>query len=286
MPDAAYARARERLQRFLERDGDRIGVSTRTLAFDHGRRTEHATVLFHGLSASPRQLVAIAEGLHARGHNVFVPRLPRHGYRDRHSRALETLDSRQLKACAADALEIAQGFGERVHVAGFSLGGLLSCYAGQIAPVHSALALSPFLGVKFLPASLRALAARLALALPNQFYWWDPILRERQQPDHGYPQYSTHAIAHGLSLADELFARARTEAPAAERLTLVTHRWEPAVNNRAIHKLARLWAASKPGSLEIVKLRGVPMVHDIVEPKRYPALAQRVNAQLVEMIDR
>lgn len=286
MPDADYERAREQLTRFFERDGERIAEHSRTLAFDHGRRTQRATVLFHGLSASPRQLMGIAQALHSRGHNVFVPRLPRHGYRDRLSRALETLDSRQLKACADESLAIAQGLGEEVHVAGFSLGGLLACYAGQIAPVHSAVALSPFLGVKFLPSSLRAVAARVALALPNQFYWWDPILRERQQPEHGYPQYSTHALAHGLSLAGELFVRARTDPPAAAHLTLITHRWEPAVNNRAIHKLARLWDASKPGSLEVVKLRGVPMVHDIVEPKRYPAIAERVNASLVEMIDR
>ena len=64
------------------------------------------------------------------------------------------------------------------------------------------------------------------------------------------------------------------------------HRLAPAVNNRAIRKLARLWAVSKPGSIEVVKLLGVPMVHDIIEPKRYPAIAQRVNAQLVEIIDR
>lgn len=286
MPDAAYARAREQLTRFFERDGDRIAEHSRTLAFDHGYRTKRATVLFHGLSASPRQLLGIAQALHARGHNVFVPRLPRHGYRDRLSRALETLDSAQLKACAAEALAIGEGLGEAVHVAGFSLGGLLTCYTAQIAPVHRAAALSPFLGVKFLPSSLRAVAARVALALPNQFYWWDPILRERQQPDHGYPQYSTHAIAHGLSLADELFVRAKTESPAAQHVTLVTHRWEPAVNNRAIRKLARLWAESKPGALELVRLAGVPMVHDIVEPKRYPAIAERVNASLVDIIDR
>ena len=285
-PADSYAQAREHLDRFMARDTARIAESSRTLAFDHGAPTGHVSLLFHGLSASPRQLIGLAEQLHARGHNVLVPRLPRHGYTDRLSRALATMDSRQLKACAFETLEIARGMGEHVHVAGFSLGGLLSCYLGQVEPVHRVVALSPFLGLFLLPNALRMAAVRFALRMPNRFYWWDPILRERQQPEHGYPKYATHALAHGLALADELFERAKTQAPAADSLTLVMNRFEPAVNNRAIRRLAAAWLRTKPGALEVVRLSGLPMVHDIIEPKRYPRVAERVNAQLADLIDR
>ena len=274
------------LAQFLERDTDRIEASARTLVLHHGARAAHATLLLHGLSASPRQFIAVAHALHERGHNVFVPRLPRHGYRDRYSRALATLDSRQLKACALDALRITRGFGELVHVAGFSLGGLLSCYLAQTEPIHRMVAVSPFLGVVWLPNTLRMAAARLVFRLPNRFYWWDPILRERQQPAHGYPQYSTHAIAHGLTLSDEVFELACVRPPQADSSALVINRFEPAVNNRSIRKLGRLWQAHKPGTVEVVTLHGIPVVHDIIEPKRYPKVAQRVAGELVEMIDR
>ena len=274
------------LAQFLERDTDRIEESARTLVLHHGARTEHATLLLHGLSASPRQFIAVARALHERGHNVFVPRLPRHGYRDRYSRALATIDSRQLKACALDALRITREFGGHVHVAGFSLGGLLSCYLAQTEPIHRMVAVSPFLGVVWLPNTLRMAAARLVFRLPNRFYWWDPIMRERQQPAHGYPQYSTHAIAHGLTLSDEVFELASVRPPQAETSALVINRFEPAVNNRSIRKLGRLWQAHKPGAVEIVTLRGIPVVHDIIEPKRYPKVAERVAGEIVEMIDR
>ncbi|MFN2450268.1 MAG: alpha/beta hydrolase [Candidatus Baltobacteraceae bacterium] len=286
MTPTTHAQMRERLERFMARDTGRIAESCRTLAFDHGVQTERATLLFHGLSASPRQLLRVAQTLHARGHNVLVPRLPRHGYRDRLSQALATMDSRQLKACAFESLEIARGMGTHVRVAGFSLGGLLSCYVGQTQAVERAVALSPFLGVLFLPAVLRMAAVRLTLKLPNRFYWWDPVLRERQQPEHGYPRYATHAVAHGLALADELFERAKLDAPAARSLALVLNPFEPAVNNRAIRRLARAWTASKPGALEVVWLKGLPVLHDIVEPKRHPAVAERVNALLADLIDR
>ncbi len=286
MTDTPYAISRARLERFLERDTGRIDEASRTLALDHGARTRHCTILFHGLSASPRQFIAVAQALHERGHNVIAPRLPRHGYRDRYSRALETLDSRQLKACADEVLAIAQGFGERVHVAGFSLGGLLTCYLAQTQPIHRGVAVSPFLGVMLLPNALRMMAVRLALRLPNQFYWWDPILRERQQPAHGYPQYSTHALAHGLTLADEVFQLALVRPPQAESVVLAINPFEPAVNNRAIRRLGRAWYAHKPDSVEIMRLRGLRLVHDIIEPKRYPHIAQRVNEQIVDLIDR
>lgn len=286
MAETAYSQMQERLRVFLARDTDRIAEPCRSMVFDHGRRTERATVLFHGLSASPRQLIRLAEELHARGHNVFVPRLPRHGYRDRLSGVLATMDSRQLRACAYDALEIARGMGERVHAGGFSLGGLLAAYLAQTEPLARMVALSPFFGISFLPLRLRKAAARIALALPNRFYWWDPILRERQQPGHGYPRYSTHALAHGLNLAEELFERAAREAPKGESLALVTNVFDPAVNNRAIARLARAWRATKPDALETVRLKGLPMVHDVIEPKRYAGVAERVNAQLVELLDR
>lgn len=286
MPDERYAHAQVRLARFLERDTGRIADDCRTMIFEHGDRVTDATVLLHGLSASPRQLLATARALHERGHNVFVPRLPRHGHRGRYSRALATMDSRQLKACALESLEIARGLGERVHVAGFSLGGLLTCYLAQTQPVYRAVALSPFLGVSWLPGRLRGAVARLALSLPNQLYWWDPILRDRQLPAHGYPQYATHAVAHGLSLAEELFALARTQAPAAEHITLLVNRFDPAINTRAIHKLAALWKQHRPEALEVIHLTRIPIVHDIVEPKRFPEVAERVNRRLVELIDR
>ncbi len=281
---SSYAQARERLRRFTERDRDYIGDAGRTLVFDHGHRTARAIVLFHGLSASPRQFIAVASALHERGHNVLVPRLPRHGYGDRLSEALATLNSPQLKACTADSLQIAQGLGQNVTVAGFSLGGLLAAHVGQTQPVHRIVAVSPFLGISLLPNRLRLILARFMLGRPNRFYWWDPIARERQLPEHGYPRYSTHAVARGLEFAHELLAAAARHSPRADELVLVINRREPAVNNRAIVRLARDWERRKPGSVQVVRFTDLPYAHDIIEPKRYPGVAQRVATALVELI--
>lgn len=288
MDDQTYEGAHERLERFHERDRARhIGEQGRTLLFDHGRRTERATLLLHGLSASPRQFLAVAKSLHERGHNVFVPRLPRHGYSNRLSEALATMNAAQLEACAGDALAVARGLGEHVTVAGFSLGGLLAAYIGQTERVHRVVTISPFLGLAIVPNVFRLKIAHWVLTRPNRFLWWDPFLRERQQPEHGYPRFATHAIAHGLTLAHEVLDAAKHGPPQADELVVVVNPWDSAVNKGAIRRLARYWSARKRGAVELHALRDMPpFVHDIIEPKRYPDVAKRVTPVIVELIDR
>jgi pimeloyl-ACP methyl ester carboxylesterase len=288
MDDDTYASAQERLKWFARRDqAASVGELGRTLVFDHGHRTARATLLLHGLSASPRQFLAVAQELHARGHNVFVPRLPRHGHRNRLSEALATMNAAQLEACANDSLAIAQGLGERVTVAGFSLGGLLAAYLGQFSALHRAIAVSPFLGVSVIPNVFRMPLARWVLSKPNRFFWWDPFLRERQLPEHGYPRFASHAIAHGLTLAHEVMESALTTPPKADELVLVINPRDSAVNKRAIMRLGQRWFRQKPQGVTIHRLKGLPpFVHDIIEPKRYPKVAQRVTPVLVEIIDR
>ena len=286
--DASYDGAQQGLRWFERRDDAAdIGEMGRSLVFDCGRRTDRAVLLLHGLSASPRQFAAIAGALHERGHNVFVPRLPRHGYRNRLSEALATLSAEQLEACANDALGIARGLGRRVTVAGFSLGGLLAAYLAETAPVHRAVAISPFLGVSWIPDVFRLSVARWVLRSPNRFYWWDPFLRERQLPEHGYPRFATHAIGHGLTLAHEVMETALQTPLKAEQVVLVVNPRDSAVNNRAILRLGRRWLRMKPGAVAVHRLDGLPpFLHDIIEPKRYPEVARRVTPVLVEIIDR
>lgn len=284
MNDAKYAAAQEGLARFRDRDRAEIGELGRSLVFDHGRRTARAMLLFHGLSASPAQFVGIARALHERGHNVFVPRLPQHGRQDRMSEALADMTAEQLKACLRDSLDIVRGLGEEVSVAGFSLGALLTAYAAQSEPLHKAVAIVPFLGLIWMPTRFGEFAARVALHFPNRFLWWDPWLREKQLPAHGYPRYATHALAQGLKLAYELMDAARERAPAARELIVAINVREPAISNRAAVKLADLWKA-RGANVRVERFRDLPFAHDVIEPKRYPDIASRLQPRLVDLID-
>lgn len=276
--------ARTAVARFLERDHERVSEAGRTKLLLHGEVRPHAILLFHGLSASPTQFVRFAHALHAHGHNVIVPRLPRHGHHDRLSTALASLTADELRAFAEASVEVAGELGERVVVAGFSLGGLISAWIAERFAVERAVAIAPFFGISWMPNRLMDSFARLILAMPNRFHWWDPIAREKQMPEHGYPRYATHAIAQSYLLARDVMAHA-SEGISAQKLIFVTNAREAAVNNRAVRRLEERLRIRHPERLDHVVLTDIPFSHDIIEPLRHPQIADRVFPTIMNLIE-
>ena len=274
----------DRLDRLLALDHAYVGDKGRTIARLHEGRRPRAVVLLHGMTASPAQFSRFADDLFARGHNVLVPRLPRHGHADRLSEASARITGDELVTAAREVLAVGRELGDRITVAGFSLGGLLTAWIAQHDAVDRAVAIAPFLGVAVLPSRLMNAAAEVVMRLPNSFQWWDPIQRERQMPAHGYPRYSTHAIAHAYLVARDLLRDASESAPATRDIALVNNSHESGVNNRAIRKLEASWRAHGVDVARVV-LQGLPPSHDIVEPMRHSKLADRVYPQLLEVID-
>ncbi len=261
-------------------------VSHRSILLSHGVRTPKAFLLLHGLTATPLQFAAFGELLYERGNNVFIPRLPRHGLSDRLTTSLAGLTADELDAFAHEAVDTARALGERLIVAGFSVGGLLAAWIAQHFEVERVVPIAPFLGVVGVPRRVAPSLARLALCMPNRFVWWHPVLRERMQPEHGYPRYSTHALAQSYHLVQRLLAAAGREAPLAREIEVVLNASETAVNNRSARRLARLWSEHRAVPVEVRSLAGLPPSHDIIEPLAMPRLASRVYPTLIEFVDR
>jgi alpha-beta hydrolase superfamily lysophospholipase len=279
-----YARALERYRALARRDDATIHPRGGSILLEHGRPAPRAVVLLHGLTASPMQCDALARVLHAAGDAVLVPRLPGHGARDRLTPQLRDVRAHQLIGAAQEALAIARGLGTAVTVAGFSLGGLLAAWLAQHESFEHAVAIAPFLGVSFVPRAATVALARALRTLPNVFVWWDPVRRERQLPDHGYPRYPTHAIAEALEIAAALGSRARTTPPSTRRITVVTNASETAVNNAAAHDLADLWSAHADAAVSVRRITGLPPSHDVIEPLRPDALAPRAYRILLPIL--
>ncbi len=278
MPDSGA------LERFLARDHELISEAGRTILLSHGTVRPRAVLLFHGITASPPQFARFAHDLFARGHNVLVPRLPRHGYSDRMTDALAGLTDEHLRWVARESLEAARALGERVTIAGFSLGATLALWLAQREAFDRAVGIAPFLGVAWLPNTLTGIAASALLHLPNRFVWWDPIRREKLMPAHGYPRYSTHAISYCYRVANDLMRDAKVSAPKARVVVVVSNSGEAAVNNRAIRALVRNWR-ERGAAIEHRRLRGMPPSHDVIEPEHSVALADRVYPALLDAID-
>lgn len=283
--DFSLATSFRRLERLMARDHPGVGEWGRTIALIHPTRPQRAFVLIHGMSASPGQFERIARDLFARGHNVLVPRLPHHGHADPLSPALARLRAEDLYEAVVDYVAIARELGERVTVAGFSLGGLLAAWIAQHYAVERAVPVSPFFGISMIPNRLMSTVSEWLLRMPNQFHWWNPILRERHASPTGYPRYATHAIAHSYRIARSLLDEAQTTQPLAEHVTIVANATEVAVNNYAIRKLYKSWRRLRPGAVELMRITGLPLSHDIVSPLRPWGLADRAHPHLLYAID-
>ena len=284
-PADSYAEALERVKTFQARDGERILPQARTALYSCGRRTPLAAVLLHGLTNHPGQYREFAPMLLSAGVNVFVPRLPEQGDRDRMTHRLARLTADALLQCAWDAVDIARGLGDRVCVLGISTSGLLAAYFAQYrADVARAVAIAPVFAMLHLPYWTSRAIVHAALVLPNAFLWWDPSKREAQLPSTAYPQFPTRALAQSMLVGEDVYARAARAAPEASSVVLVTNANDPAVNNDVAERVARRWRAGKSDAVQTFCFRDLPRNHDIIDPQNPMPRTGVVYPRLLEFV--
>src|SRR5260370_4421510 len=137
---------------FQALDGPNVNPVCRTRLYVHGRRTERSLVLLHGFTNCPQQFGDLGKAFYELGWNVLIPRYPRHGYSDRLTTSIAELRADMLIALANRSAEAGAGLGERLTVAGLSLGGILTGYlAPTPADVDPALRIGALFGVGPIP---------------------------------------------------------------------------------------------------------------------------------------
>jgi len=277
---AAY----DRLDAFLHaRDAAEPGVAEAMRSHvTRGTPGAGAVVLLHGLTASPPAWRAVTEALVARGRTVVVPRLLLHGQADRMTTALRAIRAQALIDDVSAIVRATAELGEPLTIAGHSLGATLALDAAMRGPAGArVVAVAPFLGLAGVPHEFHPLLMRLLALAPDHFLWWNPVLRERLEPAHGYPRYPLAALQAGLRIADRARADAR-QRPAVRAIDIVINAAETSVNNRTALRLADEWRRAG-ASIAVHRLQGLNWSHDIIEPLRPPA--RRAFATLVEILE-
>lgn len=278
--ETALARARAA----IAAESDVINPVCRTRLLASDERATRSVVFFHGLTSCPRQFEPIGELLRARGWNVYIPRMPYHGYLDRMTDDLARLTRRGLEAWTREGAEIAAALGKRAIVAGLSVGGACAALAAQMTPgLAGGLIISPFLRTPAVPTRWTREAAWLFSILPNQWRWWDPVLKDaRSAPAFSYPRVSTRAVAASLGLAQGVMAAARGARPASPRLDVVVNENDTVVDLAAIRELASAWQARGANARMIEFPKSDGLAHDLIGAE-HPE--QRVEAVYPVMLD-
>jgi len=273
-PATGYAEAMERVRALEAADGPDVGPDGRTRAYVHGARTARAVVFLHGLTNCPAQFDSLARLAYARGDNVLVPRLPRHGLSDRMTTVPAGITARELCDLTDRAVDAAAGLGERVTVVGLSVGGTLAAWAAQErGDVDRVVLVAPMLGVSVAPGWKGAVATRLAGVLPNVFVWWDPKLKENVRgPRHVYPRFATRAVAATLEVAALVRKDASAGPPRARSAALFVLEGDAAVDNRAATALVADWRRHGMTALRTTAFPGtLHLSHDLVDPEQVGA---------------
>ena len=252
-------------------DGPNVNPACRTRLYTHGHRTERSLVLLHGFTNCPAQFDELGRRFFERGWNVLIPRYPRHGYADRLNTAIAELTSEQLIAVANRSADAGLGLGEKLHVAGLSLGGILTGHLAQTREdIERTVLVAPLFGLRPLPAPAFVALTQIAYVLPNFYIWWDAKAKDRIGPPHGYPRFATRAYAALFTLASREMAAARRAAPRVTSIGVITNAGEPRLDNRFTYQLVEAWRrhGANVDTFEFPVSEKLP--HDLIDPVSNP----------------
>lgn len=285
-PAKTFDEAMQRVRALQALDDASILDRARTTLLSTGARTPSCVVLLHGITNHPGQYCLFAPQLFERGHTVLVPRLPEQGDRNRMTTRLQSLTAERLLATATEAIDIAQGLGERVTVLGISTSGLLCAYAAQYrADVARSIPVNPVFGLLRFPAPVSFGIEKALLALPNFFVWWDPVHKMDELPTTGYPRFPTHALAQCLRIGDAVRVAARSSAPLARSMRVIMNAKDPAVNNAVTGQVVDAWRKNAPDRVSSYTFESLPKNHDIIDPENAVPRLDIVYPKFIEAIE-
>ena len=285
-PAASYEEGLARFAAISRRDGPEVNPVCRSRLFSHGTRAPRAVVLLHGFTNCPKQFMPLAQILSDSGANVLIPRIPRHGWRDRMTGELARLTAREMLDAVAEAVDVAHGLGDTVIVVGLSSTAVAaSAIAAKRADVTRAVLLAPALAPKgFSPAGARRIAT-LMIHAPNQFIWWDSKEKEALGgPTQCYPRFSTRALGEVYRLGSLVLLEAERRSPATRSIAVVTTAADDAVANGPIATLSRRWREHGASVREYQFPESLGVLHDMIDPEQVGAEVDVVYPVLVSLV--
>jgi alpha-beta hydrolase superfamily lysophospholipase len=258
-------------------EDERINPVCHTRLLDHGKRTHRVIVCYHGYTNCPFQFQTLGEHFFAVGDNVFIPRLPYHGLRDRMTEEQARLTAGDLIRFTNQTIDIACGLGEEVVLTGLSAGAIMAAWAAHFRPeVHTAIVAAPSLGLPGFPVWASDALAWLMHYLPNFFIWWDQKAKAKiAGAPQAYPRFATRALGEIVALGWQVRRAARTTPPLAQRLAVILSESDAAVHRGLVEQLAQEWQRHAPDRVTLQRFPAhLRIHHDMVDPTQP---AQRVD---------
>jgi hypothetical protein len=266
-PAKTYAQALERIE--AAKSADPPEVLNAQVFLGQGSRTETAVVLFHGFTSKPKQMRLLAEELSARGYNVYVPRLPYHGYADPMTDALTKTTTADLTQSVDNAVDIGAGLGKHVVVAGLSGGGGLATWAvANRDEVSGAVIMAPLYEMAGPMRWITRPLGQIVPRLPTIWHWWSPEEQAKpHQPGDTYPRFPLGAFGDFLAVADAALRGKPQRTGQIPSIAFVANLGDPRLDNARAEQVLKAALGSRVAdwrAVDIPASRGY--AHDIISP--------------------
>jgi len=286
-PSRSYAESLSRIGALRAQDPAGISDVCHALVLTHGHPTEHAVLMYHGYTNCPRQYEKLAREFFERGYNVYVPRIPYHGYSDLMTRAIGRLTAGDLTRVCTESVDISRGLGRRVTVLGLSMGGVMAAWDAQTREdVETAVVIVPSFAWYYLPRMIRPLI-HLAAVFPDLFLWWDPLERgKRTAPYSMYYKFSSRGMGEILRLSGSVLDLAGKKAPEARQIIVMTNARDTAVDEFTTQELIRRWRRHGAGVRFERISRDLAVEHDVIDPLQPYEKTDEIYARIFELINR
>jgi carboxylesterase len=273
-----------RIAQVQARDDDGVNAVCGSIAMTHEAKVERAIVFLHGYTNCPEQFRILGEMFFERGYNVFIPRMPHQGLRDRLNEDQQNLTAEELIAWGTEAVDIAQGLGEHVSVAGISGGAVLTAWLAQTrSDIDLAVPIAPTFNYRQLPSGLTTQVTNLAYTIPNIFVWWNDEFKETiPGPEYGYPRFSTRAVAGILRLGIAVQTLARETTPGAARIIITTNPNDLIVEDALVDAVIANWQAHGANATVLAFSADLKIGHDVIDPNQPDQQTSVIYPLLVE----
>ncbi len=285
-PAQNYAEAVERIET-LQAGESNLNPVCRTQFMTHGKKTERVIIFVHGYTNCPQQFTELGKRFYALGYNVLIAPEPHHGLADRMTDEQARLTAEELAAYSSQVVDIAQGLGDYVVMAGISQGGVITAWAAQNrSDVDLAVLISPGFGFKQIPTPLTTAIGNFFLLAPVSYEWWDPQLMENAGPSYAYPRYTRRVLGQLIRLGAAVQVEAQQSAPAAHAILVVTNANDTSVNNELTAQIVQEWQAhgANLSTYEFRTEMGLP--HDLIDPNQENGNVELVYPSLIELINK
>ncbi len=280
-PVATYVDAIARYQLIVAAETTKVAPPGRSILLAHPGRTGRAIILIHGLTNTPRQFRDLGDILYACGANVYIPRLPKHGYRNLKVSALRSLSPQMLRAFADSAVDLTAALGDTVIVVGLSAGGTVAAWMAQYRhEVDRALIIAPAFAISRIPSFLRTPSVNLFSRLPNI-----TIPQQADTARYVYRGVSTRGLAETLRFGKGVSREAEHYKAAAPYITLVMNDNDHTVAGSDIEHMAKRWREYGTTVTEFRFGKEFRLPHDVIDVLEPAGNTRLVYPVLLDLID-